>query len=128
MLQRQAPRSGEMMDTSDDSPTPSPKAATTPILSREVTNNIDPALSGVTSPTSQSDSGESARDRAEELWIENIRVVEALRKYIADRLDKKQYDDDEEDVSMSGTSEGKTEEKKEEDGESLYPVLRADDD
>ncbi|KUJ20960.1 uncharacterized protein LY89DRAFT_420751 [Mollisia scopiformis] len=128
MLQRQAPRSSEMMDTSDDSPTPSPKVATTPTLSREVTNNIDPALSGVTSPTgtSQSDSGESARDRAEELWIENIRVVEALRKYIGDRLERKEYIEEEEDVSMSGTGEEKREEKKEE--ESLYPVLRADDD
>lgn len=115
------------MDTSDGSPTPSPKASSTPTLSREVTNNIDPALSGVTSPTgtSHSDSGESARDRAEELWIENIRVVEALRKYIGDRLERKEYVDDEEDVSMGGTDE-KTETKKE--GESLYPVLRADDD
>ncbi|CZR54379.1 probable pH-response transcription factor pacC/RIM101 [Phialocephala subalpina] len=126
MLQRAAqPQRSEMMDTSDGSPTPSPKAGTTPTLSREVTNNIDPALSGVTSPTgtSHSDSGESARDRAEELWIENIRVVEALRKYIADRLERKEYD--EEDVSMGGTDE-KTESRK--DGESLYPVLRADDD
>lgn len=116
------------METSDDSPTPSPKAATTPTLSREATHNIDPALSGVMSPTgtSQSDSGESARDRAEELWIENIRVVEALRKYIGDRLDRKDYvEDEEQDVSMSGTGEESTESKKPD--QSLYPVLRADD-
>ncbi|KAE8451296.1 protein with putative role during mitosis [Mollisiaceae sp. DMI_Dod_QoI] len=128
MLQRSAnPPRSELMDTSDDSSTPSPKEAA-PTVSREVTNNIDPALSGITSPTStsHSDSGESARDRAEELWIENIRVVEALRKYIGDRLERKDYVDDE-DVSMSGTGpEEKGEEKK--DGESLYPVLRADDD
>lgn len=123
MLQRQAPRSSEMMDTSDDSATPSPKAATpTPVVSREISNNIDPALSGVASPTGLSDSGESAKDRAEETWIENIRIVEELKRYIEGRLKRQEYEDEGEDVSMSGTGEEKKEE------QSLYPVLRSDDD
>jgi hypothetical protein len=118
-----------MMGVSDDSATPSPKE-TTPraeIIRSEVSSNIDPALSGVGSPGGHSESGESgdsARDRAEEAWIENIRVIEALRKFISDKLERKEYEDDD-DVSMGGTEE-KTEAEK--SSESLYPVLRADDD
>lgn len=126
MLQHANPRRADMMDGSDDSRSPTPKE-TTPrpetIVQTDLASNIDPALSGVTSPGAQSDSGESARDRAEEAWIANIRVVEALRKLIADRLERKEYDDDE-DVSMSGT-EDKEEEKS---SESLYPILRSEDD
>jgi hypothetical protein len=116
-----------MMDVSDDSGAASPKETTpTPsIVKSEVVNNIDPSLSGISSPGTQSESGDSARDRAEEAWIENIRVIEALRKFISDKLERKEYDEDEEDVSMGGT-ETKTEAKK--SSENLYPVLRADDD
>jgi hypothetical protein len=126
MLQHANPRRADMMDVSDDSRSPTPRE-TTPrpesVVKTEIASNIDPALSGVVSPSEQSDSGESARDRAEEAWIANIRVVEALRKMISDRLERKEYDD-EEDVSMSGT-EPKEEEKR---SESLYPILRAEDD
>lgn len=120
-----------MMDVSDDSPTPSPKELTPrrdSIVKSEVTNNIDPALSGVSSP---SDSGESARDRAEETWIENIRLIEGLRKLISDRLERKEYEDDE-DVSMGGTEQdkpaGEVKEEKSADSIGLYPTLRADED
>ena len=136
MLQRSAmpPRSDDMMDVSDGSPTPSPRESTPRpdrIVKSELSSNIDPALSGVSSPGENSDSGdsgESARDRAEEAWIENIRVIEALRKLINDRLERKEYDDDE-DIAMGGVSEReemKTEAEK--SSQSLYPVLRADDD
>jgi hypothetical protein len=136
MLQRSAmpPRSDDMMDVSDSSPTPSPRESTPRpdrIVKSELSSNIDPALSGVSSPGENSDSGdsgESARDRAEEAWIENIRVIEALRKLINDRLERKEYDDDE-DIAMGGVSEReemKTEAEK--SSQSLYPVLRADDD
>jgi len=128
MLQRSAnpTRSIDMMDVSDDSTTPSPKEATprTEMVRSEVSGNIDPALSGVSSPGIHSESGDSAHDRAEEAWIENIRVIEALRKFISDKLERKEYEDDE-DVSMGGT-DAKTEAEK--SSESLYPVLRADDD
>ncbi|ESZ96918.1 zinc finger protein Pac1 [Sclerotinia borealis F-4128] len=115
------------------SPTPSPKE-TTPrpesIVKTDVTNNLDPALSGVSSPADRSiDSGESARDRAEEAWIENIRVIEALRRYVSERLQNGEYVKEEEDTSMTDTEmkdvPAKTEEKP---TESLYPVLRTDDD
>jgi hypothetical protein len=133
VLQRSAvaPRV-EASDAAIGSPTPSPKEGTPrpdSIVKTEVSNNIDPALSGVSSPGAQSaDSGESAKDRAEEAWIENIRVIEALRHYIGDRLKNKQYEDDDEDVSMTGT-ETKTQEKPEEkSSDNLYPVLRTEDD
>lgn len=111
------------MDISDDSRTPSPKFAPPQIVKIEhPSSNIDPALSGVSSPGARSDSGDSARDRAEEAWIENIRVIEALRKLIQERLDSNDYSEDE-DVSMSGTKP-----KEETSSESLYPTLRSDDD
>lgn len=125
MLQHANPRPADLMDVSDESRSPTPTEKTPrpeTIVKTELSSNIDPALSGVTSPAEQSDSGESARDRAEEAWIANIRVVEALRKLISDRLERKEYDE-EEDVSMSGT-----EEKEDKSSESLYPTLRADDD
>lgn len=116
------------------SPTPSPKE-TTPrpetIVKTEVTNNIDPALSGVNSPADRSiDSSESARDRAEEAWIENIRVIEALRRYVSERLQNGEYaKDEEDDVSMSGTDkEATTTKVGEKATENLYPVLKVDDD
>jgi hypothetical protein len=123
MLQRSA--LAATMDSSDDSPTPSPKPPTHTIIRTEVTNNIDPALSGVNSPGATSESGDSARDRAEEAWIENIRVIEALRKLINDKLERKDYEDDE-DTTMGGTDEKET--RVEKTSENLYPVLRADDD
>ncbi|PBP28787.1 transcription regulator PAC1 [Diplocarpon rosae] len=123
MLQRSA-RSSEM-DVSDDSPTPSPKETTPTIRHSVISHNIDPALSGFPSPSAQSESGESAKDRAEEAWIESIRVVEALRKLIQDKLERREYEDDEgTDVAMSGT------EVKQENNssQSLYPTLRTDED
>lgn len=129
MLQRSAnpPRNIDVMDVSDDSATPSPKESTPQPLTikSDVSNNIDPALSGVSSPGVHSESGDSARDRAEEAWIENIRVIEALRAFVADKLRNKDYDEDEEDVSMSGTEEKNDAEKS---SENLYPTLRATDD
>lgn len=125
MLQRSAPRSSDMMDVSDGSRTPTPKE-TTPrpetIIRTDVSNNIDPALSGVISPSEQSEGGDSARDRAEEVWIENIRVIEALRKLIQEKLESKDYDE-EDDLPMSGTML-----KEERSSQGLYPILRADDD
>jgi hypothetical protein len=83
---------------------------------------IDPALSELSSPGQQSDSDESARDRAEEIWVENMRVIEALRKFIHDRLENHQYEDDTDDdhtIHHDGTLEPNH------NADNLYPVLRA---
>ncbi|PBP26498.1 transcription regulator PAC1 [Diplocarpon rosae] len=124
MLQRSA-RSSEM-DGADDSPTPSPRETTPTIRHSVISSNIDPALSGFPSPSAQSESGESAKDRAEEAWIESIRVVEALRKLIQDKLERREYEDDDDgaDVAMSGT-DVKQDDKS---SQSLYPTLRPEDD
>ncbi|KAI9645779.1 protein with putative role during mitosis [Ciborinia camelliae] len=124
----------ESMETATiGSPTPSPKE-TTPrpeSIKTDVTNNIDPALSSITSPSTDrsTDTAESARDRAEEAWIENIRVIEALRRYVSERLQNGEYVSDDEDVSTSDSDMKDTPVKTEEKPtESLYPVLRTDDD
>lgn len=138
MLQRSAPPHDlAMIDTSsDDSRTPSPKE-TTPrpdhMPRSPLSSNIDPALSGINSPSAHSESGDSAKDRAEEAWIENIRVIEALREIIKERLRRKEYDEENEDMDMSGTAENEStiasaSKSPEQSSQSLYPVLRADDD
>ncbi|KAF4631119.1 hypothetical protein G7Y89_g7006 [Cudoniella acicularis] len=115
----------------DELRTPSPKE-TTPLLESIVkstlASNIDPALSGAISPSLQSEDGDNARDHVEELWIENIRVIKALRKLVNDRLERGEYIEDK-DTDMSGTSESKSSPSPvEKSTESLYPVLRFDDD
>ncbi|KAI9740758.1 MAG: hypothetical protein M1818_004723 [Claussenomyces sp. TS43310] len=80
---------------------------------------------------SRSDSEDAACDRAEEVWVENIRVIEALRKLIADRLEKGQYEEDgPKDIEMKDTEadeqnalDPRDSDKK--DQGSLYPVLKA---
>ena len=90
-------------------------------------SNIDPALSGgVSSPSPSGTEEGDARDRAEEVWVENIRVIEALRKLIADRLERGEYEDDKEggDTEM-GEAQEEEKEREVKAEESLYPVLRA---
>lgn len=117
------------METSDDSATPSPKISPPQIIKTHhgSSSNIDPALSGVTSPGERSESGDSARDRAEEAWIENIRVIEALRNMVQERLKNGKYEEETTDTSMDDAtvSGSRTPEAKEE--RSLYPTLRHDD-
>ncbi|QIW95519.1 hypothetical protein AMS68_001037 [Peltaster fructicola] len=93
-LQRQAPAESsstdvEMTDeTEDGSRTPRPDDAKKPDTS------IDPALreeekseSAVTSEPGDSD------DKRQEEWVENIRVIEALRKWIGSRLKNGEFDE-----------------------------------
>ncbi|EHK99128.1 putative pH-response transcription factor pacC/RIM101 [Glarea lozoyensis 74030] len=124
MLQRSARDMDD--DSSNGSRTPTSKE-NSPRLENTVrstlSSNIDPSLSGALSPSAQSEGGDSARDRAEEAWIENIRVIEALREFVRQRLTDQDYiKDEEEDEEMT---DAKSPEKS---SESLYPVLRADDD
>ena len=129
MLQRSAnPRAGDAMEMSDDSATPSPKMAAPAIIKTRHSSsaNIDPALSGVSSPGERSESGDSARDRAEEAWIENIRVIEALRMMVQERLKSGKYEPDA-DTPMSNAGSDDTVVAKDEE-KSLYPTLRTEED
>jgi hypothetical protein len=127
MLQRSAnPHHDNFMGTSmghasDEYHHPAPAKSRPDIL-------IHPS-SGYASPSS-SDSdttGERDRERAEEAdrreeaWVENIRVIEALRRLISERLERQEY---ELDSPMSGTAEHPQQAA---GAQSLYPVLRADD-
>jgi hypothetical protein len=90
-----------------------------------------PTLSSASSPGSDGGDAAAARERAEEAdrreeaWVENIRVIEALRRLISERLERREYEDDADaDVAMSGTADEK---EPQQQSRSLYPVLRADD-
>lgn len=134
MLQRSAgSRTDDEMDVdltyipSSKESTPRPSTSgyvSSPLLA----SVIDPALSDLSSPGQQSDSDESARDRAEEIWVENMRVIEALRKFVHDRLENHHYEDDaENEPEMDGNRmmaiEGSAE--RNQDVDNFYPVLRA---
>lgn len=118
MLQKAAggSRFGAPAYTSNPSPTQAAKQLPYPGQS---SSNIDPALSGVSSPGAASDSEQSARDRAEEVWVENIRVIEALKRMVAERLERHEYDDDTAEHQRENSQETVKQE------QSLYPVLRA---
>lgn len=79
--------------------------------------NIDPSLH-VSSP---SDSGDSASDRAQEQWIDNIRVIEALRQFVQERLKNRVYEEEE---PSSSTSERASFDRAEQNSQNLYPDLR----
>lgn len=126
MLQKSAgPRAAESPVDSSGSATPEAKK---PVREDSQENSqdketiIDPALSGVNSPSTNSES-EAAKDRAEEVWVENVRAIEALRKLIVDRLERHDYEDDG-DVEMSQPNSRRSSISKKED-QNLYPVLRA---
>ncbi|KAH0537143.1 hypothetical protein FGG08_006047 [Glutinoglossum americanum] len=145
MLQKSSrPHEDDSMDTSDDSAshstTPfhqparhSRKRSENETLARKVKGVeissalIDPALSSLGSPGVQSEGGEDAQaDKAYAIWIENIRVVEALKRLVEMRLQNHEYDSDDEPME---DGESKPQEREmteaEKDAESLYPVLRA---
>ncbi len=107
--------------TSTDVP---PKKSTSPSL-------IDPTLSsGVSSPD------DSEADRAQDAWVDNIRVIEALRKFIAKKLEKGEFDNDTDtdlDEDMNDAAASSPAPQRDEDSttremtdaENLYPVLKA---
>jgi hypothetical protein len=144
MLQRAAPSSGaEVMDSamSDTSATPPAKSPAMRKASKpEIASSlIDPALGGnnVTSPSAHSDSVNSdekaaAAEKAEEEWVGNIRVIEALRQYVRERLEKREYVDEdgigvdsgeEKHDGMEGVEHSKAGEEKGDEAP-LYPVLK----
>jgi hypothetical protein len=136
MLQKSAVAPRVSPPARDESTTPDAKRP----YGARAESNIDPALSGgvsspgvsspgVSSPSASGTEEDNARDRAEEVWVENIRVIEALRKLIADRLERGEYEDDtaekDGDTEMGEAQEAQEGEKEVKAEESLYPVLRA---
>lgn len=97
-LQRQAPgQDTAMLDADDGSRTP--KASDPQRVKSKGLNSIDPALRGEDERSSGSAStpsgtgSEGADDKRQEEWVENIRVIEALKKWVADRLNNGEFED-----------------------------------
>ena len=99
-LQRQAPsQDTEMKDADDGSRTP--KASDAKHAKSKGYSSIDPALRG-SDESSSSDSAstpagpgsEAADDKRQEEWIENVRIIEALKRWVGDRLKSGDYEDD----------------------------------
>lgn len=75
--------------------------------------NVDPALR---SPGMLSEMSEEI-DKTNEAWVENIRIIEALRQFIRERLETGDYVDDGGNSHVMQTDQDK-------EAQSLYPVLR----
>lgn len=91
-LQRQAPAEDtEMADVAAEDGSRTPKQSDVqPDAKEKPADSIDPALRGedVKSPSEASGTpaAEQHDDKRQEEWVENIRVIEALRRWIGDRL------------------------------------------
>jgi hypothetical protein len=96
-LQRQAPEQDTEM--TEDAATPE-DGSRTPKQSdvKGATSSIDPALRGEEEKSPSEASGTPAAehdDKRQEEWVENIRVIEALRRWVGDRLRSGEYDSEE---------------------------------
>ncbi|KAF1829640.1 pH-response transcription factor pacC/RIM101 [Decorospora gaudefroyi] len=76
---------------------------------------VDPALR---SPSVASSTPTETGDSSQQSWVENIRVIERLRAYLKDRLDSRDFVDDE----VKHEHERRI---NDDDAHNLYPVLRA---
>ncbi|KAL6859630.1 pH-response transcription factor pacC [Trichoderma novae-zelandiae] len=89
------------------------------------------------SPSSESDASEATRERDEqyEMWVDNMRVIEALREYLRGRLERREYEEecsglgrirrevDAMDLDGKPRSPLAHERPKSKESSSLYPVL-----
>lgn len=133
MLQRAAPSKQETMDASSEG------SATPPANNRKVRAGkqrkpsaqqmvIDPALGGEVARTPTSErSGEVTKDEQERqsMWVENMRLIEWMRDFVKQRLERGEFDDEQEGMvgGVTDTDMGGTDEDKKHEG--LYPVLKA---
>ncbi|EMD00777.1 hypothetical protein BAUCODRAFT_135551 [Baudoinia panamericana UAMH 10762] len=90
-LQRQAPGDDTAMADADDG-TRTPKQADSKRSRGKANSSIDPALRDEES--SDSASTPAADEKRQEDWVENIRTIETLRKWVAERLSRGEYDED----------------------------------
>ncbi|KAL2014797.1 hypothetical protein VTN00DRAFT_2322 [Thermoascus crustaceus] len=136
----------EEMEVEDSARTPPAKERPAESPGRISASLIDPALHRSTSPDPEAalraaQVATEAADRAEEQWVEHVRLIENLRKYIHYRLEQGDYEEDErregsprsesERTVHDGHMEGVEREKDakpEPSSASLYPTLRGVDD
>lgn len=102
-LQRQAPQADTEMADAEDDGSRTPKQSDRPKSKGD--SSIDPALRGEDAGSdSASTPAAEVDDKRQEEWIENIRLIEALRKWVGERLKVGDYD------SQEGASEGQAQE------------------
>jgi hypothetical protein len=110
-LQRQAPeRDTEMADAEDGARTP--KASDGKRATRKALSTIDPALRGEDekspSDTASAGPGSDGYDKQQEEWVENMRVIEALKKWVGDRLKNGEYEQEEGSADAKEGAESKS--------------------
>ena len=96
------------------------KRQTKPRTADFSSSNLDPALGGTASPAAGEMSEESIK--ANELWVGNIRTIEALRAWVHRRLENHDYESDGDEMDQGLEKDTLKEEKA-----SLYPVLNSAD-
>lgn len=103
-LQRQAPQADTEMADADDDGSRTPKQSD---AHKKTDSTIDPALRGedVGSDSASSPPVEGG-DRRQEEWIENVRLIEALRKWVGERLKVGDYDSNQDTTSDGQAQEG----------------------
>jgi hypothetical protein len=120
--------------TSDDEETASHtkhEAKTSP--ERFASSLIDPALHRSNSfdetdslqhvaAAAQAEKEEADREQEEELWIANVRLIEALREYISKRLEGRDYDEEESSTPQAAAFPSLTERKQEEYSDKMEGV------
>lgn len=101
--------------SSDDSPSPTASRAGSNVAIRSP-GLLDPALR---SPGMQSEASETEVDKSNEAWIENVRIIEALRQFIKEKIESGDFE------TEDGASHGEPmETDHDKEAQSLYPVLR----
>ncbi|KAK3104292.1 hypothetical protein LTR53_018520, partial [Teratosphaeriaceae sp. CCFEE 6253] len=95
-LQRQAPGQDTDMPDADDGAM-TPKAVDSKRPKSKGNSSIDPALRGEdSSDTASTPAARSEEaDKRQEDWVENIRTIESLRKWISERLNRGEFEDGE---------------------------------
>lgn len=104
-LQRQAPQADTEMADADDDGSRTPKQSDTQTSESKGDSSIDPALRGEDAGSdSASTPAETDQEKRREEWVENIRLIEALRKWVSERLKVGDYDSQEEGQAQEGAS------------------------
>lgn len=105
-LQRQAPSQDVEMQDIDDG-TLTPKQSDVKHSKSKGNSSIDPALRGEDSSESPSTPATRSEneDKRQEDWIENIRTIESLRKWVSERLARGDYEEDNEEGREGAGSE-----------------------
>ena len=110
-----------MTDADDGAPTPKPSDAKR--AKRNVT--IDPALRSPDEKSSSESVSSPTDDKRQEEWIENVRIIEALKKWVEGRLKNGEYEEDE--AAKEGAEKNmeiaKLVEEKMADADVKYPAL-----